>query len=488
MSNSTDKTGCISHRANSRFFIMYEDYLEVAARASYGHRHKLAAFWRILETKTNDRTTYNEEAERQGLPKLDMWVEIPYSECVNRSLETFKSSSFQVAAAESERLGFSKSRARKRRTNPLDPQSPLEDYKEYFFLSEAMQIAINGGEHPTPIENNSPLLKSLSERKEKRKKKEAIENNTPPIENNSPGIENNRETPIEINSGAIEINNKKDIKDTTKDNKDTEVDSFGGFADATPPTPSNSSLEGSTHEDDEDQAEDDDDTAPTVKMPAIPKKPTPSSPAQVTPPAHVEAEPEQDAPGQDENETQSQLSTPSTGYPQPEQQALMVPVPPRESARQAPKWNEEAMVALAEKLRGRAYSKITRPKEIKAAEKVLKRKPDSTSEEFESVFVDRNDPWWREHCGLLNVTDLAAVPKDKNDMRYMLIVDKLEREAARPQESETKKPAPRRSAQERVISSFGTPGFDFAAEFYPSEGEKRRACAVASARTQEVAW
>src|SRR4051794_23936584 len=101
MSNSTDKTGCISHRQNSRFFIMYEDYLQVAARASYEHRHKLAAFWRILETKTNDRMTYNEEAEKQGHAKLDLWVEVSYSECVSRSLETFKSSSFQVAAAES---------------------------------------------------------------------------------------------------------------------------------------------------------------------------------------------------------------------------------------------------------------------------------------------------------------------------------------------------------------------------------------------------
>src|SRR5258708_4867771 len=126
-------------------------------------------------------------------------------------------------------------------------------------------------------------------------------------------------------------------------------------------------------------------------MPAI-KKPTSTSPAQDEPPSrHFEQEQtEQDAPGQDE--TPSQLST---GYAPPEQHTLMV-VPPRESARQAPKWDEQTMVTLAEKLRGKTYSKITRPKEIKGAEKIFKRKPDSTPEEFERVFVDRNDPWWRE--------------------------------------------------------------------------------------------
>lgn len=231
MSNSTDKTGCISHRANSRFFIMYEDYLEIAAKLSFEHRHKLAAFWRVLETKTNDRITYNEElikdAEKRGLPvpETDLWVEVPYSEFVNRSLETYKSSSFQVASAESERLAFSKSKNLKRRVNPLDPQSPLEDYKEYLFFADVMQSAINEGKYPIPIEINSPLLKSLNERKEKAKAERAIKNNRGAIENNTPPIEINSDPLLKTTGGAIENNRNKNLEVSSKDDKDSEKES-----------------------------------------------------------------------------------------------------------------------------------------------------------------------------------------------------------------------------------------------------------------------
>jgi predicted transcriptional regulator len=155
--------------------------------------------------------------------------------------------------------------------------------------------------------------------------------------------------------------------------------------------------------------------APTVKMPVVKpdqlteaSKQTPPStpPVQADPPSCTgqQEQPEQVASGVN-------------------QHTLTAPTPPRESARQAPKWNPEAMVTKAEELRGKTYSEAARPKEINAAKKILKRKPDSTPEEFEKVFKQRNDDWWHEHCGLLNVTDLAAVPKDKNDMRYMLILD-----------------------------------------------------------------
>ena len=222
MSNSTDTVGCLSHRPKSHFFIMYEDFLDVAKISE--HQYKLAAFWRVMETKTNDRITYNrqliEECKRKGVkePEVNLWVEIPYSEFVSRSLGTYKSSSFQIAAAESERLGFSKSRQLKRPANPDDPNSPMEDYKEYLFLTDVMQSVLNEGEYPTPIEINSPLLKSIAARKKAKKEKTAIEKNSTPIEINSTPTE----TPIEINSTPLlkSTGNKymsKDDKDNQKD-------------------------------------------------------------------------------------------------------------------------------------------------------------------------------------------------------------------------------------------------------------------------------
>jgi hypothetical protein len=85
----------------------------------------------------------------------------------------------------------------------------------------------------------------------------------------------------------------------------------------------------------------------------------------------------------------------------------------------------ESIVAKTEELRGRAYSLVTRAKELNAAKKLLKRKPDITEAEYERVFTDRNDEWWRKNNGPLNVTDMVVTPKDKGDIRYMLILEKL---------------------------------------------------------------
>jgi hypothetical protein len=221
MSNSTDTTGCISHRRHTRFFVMYEDFLDVAKVSE--HQYKLAAFWRVLETKTNDRLNsipeIVEDCKKKGvpIPEEHLWIEIPYSEFANRSLQTFKRSAFQIAAAESEQLGFSNSRQRKRPINPNDPNSPMEDYKEYLFLTDVMQSVLNGGEYPTPVEINSPLLKSIAARKKAKKEKTPVEINTPPVEINSPPTE----TPVEINSPPLlkSTGNKYISKDSNNDRK-----------------------------------------------------------------------------------------------------------------------------------------------------------------------------------------------------------------------------------------------------------------------------
>lgn len=243
MSNSTDTTGCISHRRHTRYFIMYEDFLDVAKVSE--HQYKLAAFWRVLETKTNDRISaipeIVEDCKKRGvpIPEEHLWVEIPYSEFVNRAMGVYKSSSFQIAAAESEHLGFSKSRQLKRPINPNDLNSPMEDYKEYLFLADVMQSVLNGGEYPTPIEINSPLLNSIAARKKakkEQKEKTAIENNTPPIEINSPPTV----TPIEINSTPLlnSIGNKYISKDDKDNGKNDSMPSISSPDDASSHTPS----------------------------------------------------------------------------------------------------------------------------------------------------------------------------------------------------------------------------------------------------------
>lgn len=175
-------------------------------------------------------------------------------------------------------------------------------------------------------------------------------------------------------------NNNSNINNITEINK---KDSFAALA----PTLSDTSLLDDLTEDDLNIDEEDITDAPTVKVAAIPKgqkhghtppshhpgspsrdrKPepmdhphcpgtlakrediavqqtpsTPSKPAQDSLPVHVETVPEQVVLGNDENESHSQLSPKidelSTSYAQkPEQQALIAPVPPRQSARQSKK-------------------------------------------------------------------------------------------------------------------------------------------------------
>ena len=195
MDIATDTLGCISHRQHVTYFVMFEDYRDVARETSgTEHEHKLAAFWRVLESKTNDRIKYNKQRKQDGLSDIGMWIEIAYSEFVEWSQDIYKTSSFQIASAESERLGFSKSRVVQKPRDRQDPFSPKEDCKEYWFDVEAMQKALSEKEYPTPVETNSPLLKSIAARKEKKeqeKQERLLKSIAPPVENNTPPVEIN---------------------------------------------------------------------------------------------------------------------------------------------------------------------------------------------------------------------------------------------------------------------------------------------------------
>ena len=215
-----DQSGCFRHRANVRYFTIYEDFQDISkghhlpaptqgqseeekklikAIKEGTHADKIAAFLRILEVKTNRKIitwqVLTEEAEKSGTPapKLNLWIEMTYADFVSWSLHTVGRSSFQIADKATELLLFSKSRVLKRPTNPTDPDSKMTDYKEYLLVMENVQAALDRKELPiigkdyedydTPVVFNSPLLKTTA-----------------------PAVENNRGGLLKTTAGAVENN------------------------------------------------------------------------------------------------------------------------------------------------------------------------------------------------------------------------------------------------------------------------------------------
>ena len=127
---------------------------------------------------------------------------------LKRTLGVYKESSFKIAAVESERLGFSKSRVTQVRINPLDPNSKTRDCKEYLFLTEVMQSVLNYGDMPTPVEFDSPLLKGYEEREKKRKEelKKKI-----PLSNSTGGLSNSTGTGSKTTAPPVEFDNFNNI-------------------------------------------------------------------------------------------------------------------------------------------------------------------------------------------------------------------------------------------------------------------------------------
>jgi hypothetical protein len=91
----------------------------------------------------------------------------------------------------------------------------------------------------------------------------------------------------------------------------------------------------------------------------------------------------------------------------------------------SPRWNVVALVARAEALREKPFSESARPKETRAARKLFARKPDLTMEEFERAWQRWDTQWWHENNGLFTITDLAAVPKNKSEMRLIIALEQL---------------------------------------------------------------
>jgi len=124
------------------------------------------------------------------------------------------------------------------------------------------------------------------------------------------------------------------------------------------------------------------------------------------------------------------------------------------------------MLARAETLREKPFSESARPKETKAARKLFARKPDLTEEEFTGAFQHWNTPWWRETNGLFCITDLAAVPKNKSEMRLIIALEKL----AVPRSGNGGQVLSMTRGSPRVFSSYDDPNFSSEQDFEASGG------------------
>ncbi len=124
-----DVLSCVRHAVRKRFFVLYEDFLDIADKD-----YKQACTHRVLETKTNDRLTYLRE---QGIddPGIDdLWITLERNDFRSRSLGLYDGRSYYEALKSMERKKFVKKRYIKvdRDGEPvLDEQGNLLVYTTY---------------------------------------------------------------------------------------------------------------------------------------------------------------------------------------------------------------------------------------------------------------------------------------------------------------------------------------------------------------------
>ena len=402
MSDAVDKTSCIKHRANSRYFTFYEDYQDIAPKQ---HSDKIAAFLRVLEVKTNKKMIANdavtEEAKNKGkkIPKTTLWLEIKYSDFVNYSLETVGRSSFQIADRESEKLYFSKSRVLKRHSRENDLESPLVDYKEYILIRENVQAAIDGIELPITgdLFEKYPNIPPVENNRGKEEK-------SPPVLKTTGGaVENNRGELLKTTGGAVENNNKKDKskrdnKDNTNESSSYEVpdnDNLSPSLMTTAATLSISQLKDFSPKDL---------TALKAQIDVLLREPKDTD--QPPQPFH-----EMTAPPVVQNGQYDQIEKEDMKVVKDVEEQQALERPSEDTPRTA-----ETVVQLVEYLRGAAYAAKQRSFELRKAGVLLSLKevPDVSMAEIEEAWLHGSDEYWRsKHAGDdLHVHDL--VNKDSN--------------------------------------------------------------------------
>ena len=105
---SGSRTSCIRHKENKRFFILFEDLLQICE-----FEYAQACALRVLEVKTNDRLTeiYDKPRRTRHMGSDNLFLTVSYAEYKHYSLKLYAESSYQDALAVLEHRGFVESRA-----------------------------------------------------------------------------------------------------------------------------------------------------------------------------------------------------------------------------------------------------------------------------------------------------------------------------------------------------------------------------------------
>lgn len=99
------RTSCVRHKANTRFFIKYEDILDLCD----GDQAKAAAH-RVLETRTNDQLTALEVQGKKKPSDEELWITMRWEDFVKRSLGDREKTSFRRVLPELVKDGYVLSR------------------------------------------------------------------------------------------------------------------------------------------------------------------------------------------------------------------------------------------------------------------------------------------------------------------------------------------------------------------------------------------
>lgn len=83
----------------------------------------------------------------------------------------------------------------------------------------------------------------------------------------------------------------------------------------------------------------------------------------------------------------------------------------------------EAIVRLTEEKRGERYSGQARTKQLEAARGIVSL--GITQEQYQAAYDERNDEWWRERNGTLEVTDLWRTEHESGEHRIVRVLARL---------------------------------------------------------------
>lgn len=346
----------------------------------------MAKIVRLLETLTDDRRkdwfSRANEAKQKGLqppPEPKEWpIPLTYSSISQLLYNTYGESIVRNSVAELLARNYIKRR-----------QSSKNSIPEYILNIPVIQAAL---EKQAQSELSSEVSKSTATTRRRKK--------VSGVEIDSPGVEIDSQQPeIDTSASDFDTNNKYSNKANDKRDK---KENTAHVSDDNAPTHSSSLQETTTPESEE--------TAP----------PSEQSTKQASAVSDSQKGTANDAqPIASTSKTEQQQSAPTIEQPALIERPAKPVMPPASM-----KWCAEKMVQVTEAKRGRYYTDKQRPAQLKAARKILAE--EITEEQYCASYDDRNNKWWREHNGLLDVTHMAAIPSGQVEMRVVTIWHKIE--------------------------------------------------------------